>query len=139
MRRDFKGQSQTDEHLRLLCHIRHEYTNYEKLAVFYKIYPKRRSELNAEINRLIKEGPDGIERFRKRVKFIENQINLNLKDVKKRFIEEEMKRIKEKYPHYMDSTIKKCAETVAARYIRENNEYITKTKRIRDDNTRINQ
>lgn len=136
MRKEFKGQTEYDEHLKLLCQIRHEYTNYEKLMVFYHLYPGKRSELNGVINKLIEVGPEGIQKFREKVKKIEDYVNLNRKKTKKRFIKEQTIRIKEQYPNYSNSIVKKCAETMLSQYIRENNEQINYNKGVNNDNTR---
>lgn len=138
MRKDFKGQTKTDEHLRLLCQIRHECTNYEKLMVFYNMYPNKRSELNKAIDQLIKVGPEGIEHFRQKVKHIEDYVNLNRKKSQKRFLKEQSLRIKEQYPNYSNCIVKKCAETMLSQYIRENNEQIIYIKGVQNDDTRLN-
>lgn len=135
MRREFKGQANNNESLRLLCKIRHEHTNYNKLTIFYKLYPKKRSELNSAINKLIKVGPDGIDEFKKKVKSIEDYVNLNRKESKKRFIQERIIKLKQENPTFMDSLTKKCAEAMLAKYIRKNNNYINKIKECNNDNT----
>lgn len=121
-RSDLRGSSKTNEHIKLICDIRHQHTNYEKLVVFYNMYPDKRSELNREISKLIKEGPEGIIEFRENVKQIEDWVNLNIKKSQKRFIDEEINRLQEYHPHYSKSKLKNIAQDKLAMYIRRNNE-----------------
>ena len=127
-RKEFKGTTKKDDKLKLLCDIRHQHTKYDKLAHFYSVYPEKRSQLNKAIHNLIEVGPDGIERFRKRVKKLEDYVNLNMKSAKERFINENIVRLRVEHPEYSYSLAQKCAETILADHIRKNNEHIIKLK-----------
>lgn len=134
-RKEYKGTAKKDEQLKLLCDIRHQHTHYDKLAHFYSVYPEKRSQLNKTIHDLIEDGPDGIERFRKRVKKLEDYVNLNMKAAKERFINNMIVKIRLEHPEYSHSLAKKCAETVLADHIRKNNEHIVKLKEYANDYT----
>lgn len=127
-RMSHKGSSKDNERIKLICDIRHQHTNYDRLVVFYSLYPRRRAELNSKIGKLIETGPEGILEFREDVKHIENWVNLNVKDSQKRFIEEQVYKLKETHPTYSNTTLKKLAKEKLAHYIRRNNEAIAKLK-----------
>ena len=133
-RKQLIGSANKDEHLRLLCQIRHEFTNYEKLILFYNTYPKKRKELNGVIARLIKEGPDYISEFKRKVKSIENYIDLNKKEAKQRFLkeEEERLRITSGDPGATKKILKEWAQNNLNEIIRLNNKHIER-KRKKDD------
>ncbi|MDT3387470.1 MAG: hypothetical protein LIR46_06895 [Bacteroidota bacterium] len=137
LRKEYKGSTAKDERLKLLCDIRHQHTRYDKLAHFYSIYPEKRSQLNKTIHDLIEAGPDGIDNFRKRVKKLEDYVNLNMKKAKERFLNEKIVKIRVEHPEYSYSLAEKCAETVLADHIRKNNEHIVKLKEYRNDDTRL--
>ena len=131
-RKALKGSTEIDENLKLLCEIRHKFTNYEKLAVFYNLFPSKRSELNRAINTLINVGPDGITQFKEKVKKLEEYVNLNNKKAKKRFLEKEEQRIRKANPDCMDSIIKEYAKNNLNGYIRLNNQYIEKKRKQKE-------
>lgn len=139
-RKEYKGTATKDDQLKLLCDIRHQYTKYDKLAHFYNIYPEKRSQLNKAIHNLIEVGPDGIDAFRKKVKKLEDYVNLNMKRAKERFINESIVKLRVEHPEYNYSLAQKCAETILADHIRKNNKQIIKlkSKGVKDDNTRCN-
>lgn len=118
-----------DETLKLLCEIRHQFTNYEKLIVFYNTYPKKRTELNSNIRKLIERGPDYIEKFKDKVKSLEDYVNLNKKESKKRFLKEEEERLHKANPECMSKNIKEWAQNNLNQIIRLNNEYRFNKKR----------
>lgn len=122
-RKQLKGAAANDEKLKLLCEIRHQFTNYEKLIVFYNTYPRKRSELNHNIKKLIENGPDYVEVFREKVKKIEDYVNLNKKDAKKRFLQEEETRLRQANPECMERNIKEWALNNLSQVIRLNNSY----------------
>lgn len=137
-RKEYKGTANKDENLKLLCDIRHQYTNYDKLAMFYSVYPEKRSALNGVIAELIKTGPDGIDKFRKRVKVIEEYVDLNRKEAKQRFLNDKIVKLRMENPQYDYALAKKIAETNLASFIRKNNKHIEKLKGVKNDGTRIN-
>lgn len=132
-RKQFKGQTETDEHLKLLCHIRHEYTNYDKLMGYYNLYIDKRTELNTAITKLIRRGPDGIDSFRKKVKAIEEYVDITKKKAKQRFINEQIVRIRLENPDYTVAFAKKCAKSMLANYIKENNLCNSKRNKIKEN------
>lgn len=123
-----KGSSKKNERLKLICEIRHQHTNYDKLTVFYALYPQYRSELNSQIGKLIDNGPEGILEFRENVKSIESWVNLNIKGSQKRFIDEQIQTLKEKNPSYSNSTLKRMAQDKLDFYLKRNNEHTIRTK-----------
>lgn len=127
-RMKYKGSSKDNERLKLICEIRHKHTNYDKLTVFYFLYPQYRSELNSQISKLIDNGPEGILEFRENIKSIENWVNLNIKESQKRFITEQMQSLKEKNPNYSNSTLKRMAQDKLEFYLKRNNEHTIKIK-----------
>ncbi|MCR5610062.1 MAG: hypothetical protein K6G26_13470 [Lachnospiraceae bacterium] len=132
-RRELKGTSKNNEQLRLICQIRHEFTNYDKLVTFYDIYPNRRKELNGIIRKLIDEGPDYVETFRKKVKHIEEVVNLNRKEAKKKFLAQEEQRLRECNPLCKEKNIKEWALNNLNKIIRINNTYIQNKRSIEND------
>ena len=136
-RKEYKGTASKNDKLKLLCNIRHQYTNYDKLAMFYSVYPEKRSALNSVIAELIKTGPDGIDEFRKKVKVIEEYVNLNRKAAKQRFLNDKIVKLRMENPQYDYALAKKIAETNLASFIRKNNKHIEKLKGVQNDDTTI--
>lgn len=65
--------------------IRHEHTNYDRLAAYYNAQKKYRTKLNQTIMKLI-NGQITIPEFRERVAVIEASVDLTRKPNQKRFI-----------------------------------------------------
>lgn len=127
-RHKLKGTSKNDENIKLICDIRHQFTNYEKLVYFYSVFPKRRKELNSYIGKLIREGPDAIEAFKQKVKKLEKKVNLNEKEGKEAFLKQEEKRLKREYPDLTQKQLKEWALASRSQIIRLNNDYINRTR-----------
>lgn len=128
-----KGCSKNDPHLKLLCEIRHSFTNYDKLTLFYAMCPEKRTALNRVISNLIKNGPDYIETFKEKVKKIECAVDLNKKEAKKKFLIKEEQRLCEANPERKKTDIKKLALLNLNNIIRSNNQYIRKHKTINNE------
>lgn len=92
-----------------IARIRHEFTNYDKLAVFYHVLPHYRTQLNGIISALIKNKMS-IPEFREKVKQIENLVNLNLKKNQKSYIRTFSRKFRE-MGYYTDDTAKQLAKT----------------------------
>lgn len=133
-RHSLKGTSKNNEDLKLICDIRHQFTNYEKLVYFYSVFPKRRKELNSYIGKLIREGPDAIEDFKQKIKKLERKVNLNGKEGKEAFLKQEEKRLKREYPDLTPKQLREWALASRSQIIRLNNNYINK-KRSRKNET----
>lgn len=125
----YKGSAEHDERLKLLCEIRHNHTNYPKLTIFYCLYPNKRLELNRLISKLINTGPDYVPTFRRKVKKIEEYINLNSKEGKERFLIKEKKNLIKEYPDLTPKELNEWALINRSKLIRANNKYIQNLKR----------
>lgn len=128
-RKEYKGSTYRDEKLKLLCDIRHQYTNYDKLSTFYSIYPEKRTALNVAIGNLIKKGPDGITKFRNEVNKIEEYVDLNKKKAKERFVNEYIVKLRTENPQLDYSYAQERARVKLADIIRKNNKRIENHKK----------
>lgn len=96
--------------MQLVAQIRHEFTNYDKLARFYSYYRDKRSELNFTIGKLIKEIIT-IQEFHDKVDEIEAYVDLTNKSNQKRFLKEEAARLKSiTFNNHTETTLKKYAK-----------------------------
>lgn len=80
-----------DDILATIAEIRHEHTNYNKLSVFYHVYPWARRKLNRLIQQLI-DGQIAIPTFREEVKKLEDTINLHRRGPQKTYIRNESRK-----------------------------------------------
>lgn len=71
----------------LVCKIRHEFTNYDRLSSFYHVWRKYRSALNRVITMLINEQID-IPEFRERVAQIESKVDLTRPKNQKKYLKQ---------------------------------------------------
>lgn len=77
---------------RTIAQIRHEHTNYNRLASFYCLMPQKRHELNRIIGSLI-QGQIDIPEFHSQVRKLERQVDLTISSNRRRFIKKYKQRI----------------------------------------------
>lgn len=70
---------------RVICQIRHEFTNYDRLSAFYHVQRELRTQLNRVIG-LLRLDRITIEEFRSKVRDIEQRVDLTRKPNQKRYI-----------------------------------------------------
>lgn len=92
-----------------ITEIRHEHTNYDKLAVYYHVHPWARRKLNHLIILLIR-GTINIPMWRAQVKELEECIDLSRRKPQKMYIRAESRRFRE-LGYYTDIQAKKMAQT----------------------------
>lgn len=87
-------EEKTQQHLRRISRVRHEATNYDKLAVFYRrAFPELRSKLNKLCSKVLL-GKIEFDDFFAEVEKLEELVNLNFRKNRKRWFVKEIERIK---------------------------------------------